>query len=89
MGCNDDIFTKFLKSNEKRKTLDKKQTIKVVKQLLESSKYQRHLPACYLKGQKPCSLIKKHEEENLLIDKFNANIDQIIDSILNQELLSH
>lgn len=82
-GYYKDEIGKILLKHVDRKTIPKKDVIKIIKLFASSVKYQEHLPGCYLPGQTPPTLSNEHLKENELIKTINGNTKEQLEKILN------
>lgn len=75
----EELMEKYVKRN----TIPKSDVLKMLKNFAKSVKQFENTPSCYLPGQKPPVLSKESEKENILIRKFNANIDDELNKLIN------
>lgn len=81
MGCSNSSFNEFVNKYKHRKTVPKKDAIKLMMQMVESCEHPLHYPACYMAGDEPTKLADRWVEENKSIRKFNQHVKNIIKSM--------
>jgi hypothetical protein len=81
MGCSDISFYEFVNKYKHRKTVPKKEAIKLMIKMVESCEHPLHYSACYMEGDEPTKLADKWVEENKNISKFNQHVNKIIKNV--------
>ena len=81
MGCSDSSFHGFVNKYKHRKTVPKKEAIKLMIKMVESCEHPLRYPACHMAGDEPPKLADKWVEENKSISKFNQHVKKIIKSV--------
>ena len=81
MGCSDSSFHGFVNKYKHRKTVPKKEAIKLMIKMVESCEHPLRYPACHMAWDDPPKLADKWVEENKSISKFNQHVKKIIKSV--------